>query len=207
MSSTVDDEEIEVIEVRISLANALVVLSSNAEDGEIQVRISFSLELIFRNCQLYAFTMKIPNFQTKDLIRAILVLGLATKLPGLLVDASDFGYTEENGELTYAICFQFLLDNSSEAATSPDTWPSKYPKYCAGDHQSPINIPTSRVAVVEFPPLSYDGFWGASKTATITNNGHSAEVSIKSELPIILNGGPLTEGYTFQQLHFHWGYE
>nr|CAD7573187.1 unnamed protein product [Timema californicum] len=38
LSSTAEDGE---IEVRISLANALVVLSSTAEDGEIKVRISF----------------------------------------------------------------------------------------------------------------------------------------------------------------------
>nr|CAD7588113.1 unnamed protein product [Timema genevievae] len=120
--------------------------------------------------------MKIPNFQTEGLIRAIIVLGMVTKFQGLLVDALDFGYNEENG---------------------PDTWPSI----------APNNIPTAQVAVVDFPPLSYDGFWGARKKATITNNGHSAEVSIKSDLPIILNGGPLTEGYTFQQLHFHWGSE
>nr|CAD7409815.1 unnamed protein product [Timema cristinae] len=37
LSSTAEDGE---IEVRISLANALVVLSSTAEDGEIEVRIS-----------------------------------------------------------------------------------------------------------------------------------------------------------------------
>nr|CAD7575822.1 unnamed protein product [Timema californicum] len=37
LSSTAEDGE---IEVRISLANALVVLSSAAEDGEIEVRIS-----------------------------------------------------------------------------------------------------------------------------------------------------------------------
>nr|CAD7568746.1 unnamed protein product [Timema californicum] len=41
LSSTAEDVE---IEVRISLANALVVLSSAAEDGEIEVRISNFIE-------------------------------------------------------------------------------------------------------------------------------------------------------------------
>nr|CAD7570453.1 unnamed protein product [Timema californicum] len=41
LSSTAEDGE---IEVRISLANALVVLSSTAEDGEIEVRISILLQ-------------------------------------------------------------------------------------------------------------------------------------------------------------------
>ncbi|KAJ6646133.1 Carbonic anhydrase 7 [Pseudolycoriella hygida] len=86
----------------------------------------------------------------------------------------------------------------------PDHWQDEYGQ-CAGKHQSPINIDSSHVTRVVLPPLNMQGFFFTDGEAVLTNNGHTAMMTIDSERKPILSGGPLKGDYEFAQLHFHWG--
>nr|CAD7570702.1 unnamed protein product [Timema californicum] len=66
LSSTAEDWE---IEVRISLANALVVLSSTAEDGEIEVRISVGCRQTENNGMCQPSINLLPPQQVEELGR------------------------------------------------------------------------------------------------------------------------------------------
>ncbi|XP_069159880.1 carbonic anhydrase-like [Procambarus clarkii] len=87
----------------------------------------------------------------------------------------------------------------------PSFWANTFPT-CGGANQSPIDIVTSQVKG-SYPWLDF-GFKNYDVTpndATITNNGHSAQVTIGQNPAPTVQGGDLLAKYTFLQLHFHWG--
>ena len=87
----------------------------------------------------------------------------------------------------------------------PATWASSYPA-AAGKKQSPIDIQTAGVRYD--PNLSQTPLhllYMKDSDYTITNNGHSVQVSRSSGSGYQLSGGPLLHKYQFKQFHFHWG--
>ena len=87
----------------------------------------------------------------------------------------------------------------------PDRWASTFPA-AAGEKQSPIDIQTSYVRYD--PSLSQTPLhllYIRDSEYTITNNGHSVQVSHSSGNGYQLSGGPLLHKYQFKQFHFHWG--
>ncbi|KAF4516894.1 hypothetical protein B566_EDAN011239 [Ephemera danica] len=97
-----------------------------------------------------------------------------------------YGYTETNG---------------------PGTWSLEYP-LCGGGHQSPVDLSAGRMQRAAGTPLHWtSSFWQPPANMTLRNSGHTVEVSGKWDpMPSPeLRGGPLHGGYTFWQMHFHWG--
>lgn len=116
----------------------------------------------------------------------------------------------------------------------PNRWQEKFAK-CAGKYQSPIDIEEQYVTKVALPPLILKGFDIQSKSATITNNGHtgvylnydyylvrengifnhanltlvcvpSVMVKMNRSEPVTMSGGPLLNpSFELAQFHFHWG--
>eukprot|EP00091_Calanus_sinicus_P009493 TRINITY_DN22190_c0_g1_i1.p1 TRINITY_DN22190_c0_g1~~TRINITY_DN22190_c0_g1_i1.p1 ORF type:complete len:191 (-),score=48.90 TRINITY_DN22190_c0_g1_i1:35-583(-) len=88
--------------------------------------------------------------------------------------------------------------------------PSHWEYGCKGDHQSPINIPSTGLESVTFPALSFSNYDLEPAAAILRNNGHSAKLSTEpasaAETPV-LSGGGLPHSYKFAQIHFHWGAE
>ncbi|TOF77446.1 hypothetical protein CGJ15_26805, partial [Vibrio parahaemolyticus] len=71
--------------------------------------------------------------------------------------------------------------------------------------QSPINIFTwLAVGDEPWPRIQFHNYDSIPLTMTITNNGHSAQVS-SPELAASISGGSLGGEYVFSQFHFHWG--
>jgi len=93
---------------------------------------------------------------------------------------------------------------------------SEWPGVCkTGENQSPINLPSGlairlRYALamrqLETHQLSYDPANYASSSFSITDNGHSIQVTLgPTKAPPAITGYQLTEPYILGQLHFHWG--
>jgi len=108
-------------------------------------------------------------------------LALLVVLLGVAYGSGHWGYFSSNGPLT---------------------WPQNFAE-CAGLAQSPINIDTSAVTEEAIGAFTFTGYDDTTATLTITNNGHSAQLS-SSAVPSI-SGGGLDETFHFAQLHFHWG--
>ena len=91
------------------------------------------------------------------------------------------------------------------ALHGPGRWASTFPA-AAGKKQSPIDIQSSHVQ--HDPTLSQTPLhllYMRDSEYTITNNGHSVQVSHSSGNGYQLSGGPLLHKYQFKQFHFHWG--
>ena len=87
----------------------------------------------------------------------------------------------------------------------PDRWISTYPA-AAGKKQSPIDIQTPDVQYdPSLPQTPLQLLYKKDSDYTITNNGHSVQVSHSSGTGYQLSGGPLLYKYQFKQFHFHWG--
>jgi len=86
----------------------------------------------------------------------------------------------------------------------PHGW-SKVAPAAKGLHQSPINI---RPGDVKYDPLLSEHpleiKYVPTCAKTITNNGHSVQVSIDGH-ESFLQGGPFAHKYCLEQFHFHWG--
>jgi len=86
-----------------------------------------------------------------------------------------------------------------------EQWPMYY-SACAGQSQSPIDIPkfevTTNSAGVPWVFTGYGSTTGVGMT--VTNNGHVAQVDIAGGT-LTVSGGGLTEPYHALQMHFHWG--
>lgn len=86
----------------------------------------------------------------------------------------------------------------------PQDW-GKIAPAAKGLHQSPINICLGDVRYEPWlaaHPL--DISYVPSCAKTITNNGHSVQVSIEGHESYI-KGGPFPHKYCLEQFHFHWG--
>ncbi|XP_058796497.1 carbonic anhydrase 2-like [Phymastichus coffea] len=92
----------------------------------------------------------------------------------------------------------------------PDDWSEDYPA-CAGVRQSPINIELQDVETMDSwrPPLGRFGYDSKPLEMSISNNGHSVQLTgvwPLHDTPSVY-GGPLTGLYQLAQVHFHWGAE
>ena len=93
----------------------------------------------------------------------------------------------------------------------PPDWHKEWDD-CGHDHQSPINIATSRVVIKNYPDLkiTFDSR-GGLVTGELKNNGHSPTLEIdreKSQGTAKITGGPLRDNtYTLSQFHVHFGCE
>ncbi|XP_072283692.1 carbonic anhydrase 14 [Pyxicephalus adspersus] len=81
-------------------------------------------------------------------------------------------------------------------------WPDSFPD-CGGIAQSPINIRTDdTIYNSSLPPIQPVGYRAhGDSTFTLTNNGHTVQLSLPSSMKI--HG--LSNNYTAVQLHLHWG--
>uniref|UniRef100_A0A336KUN5 carbonic anhydrase n=1 Tax=Culicoides sonorensis TaxID=179676 RepID=A0A336KUN5_CULSO len=98
----------------------------------------------------------------------------------------------------------FTQDFGYDGDHGPDHWGEDYGE-CFGKHQSPINIDSEHVVKKVLPQLKIKHFLEKPKEMSITNNGHTVQLTVNVENMPIVSGGPLTGPYQFAQLHFHWG--
>jgi len=99
-------------------------------------------------------------------------------------------------------------DNSWNYDLQGPVGPNNWGHHCNGARQSPINIPTKGVAIVNYPPLHLVHYDLPPALASLTNNGHTAKLSTKysrEEVIPTMSGGGLPHKYKLSQLHFHWG--
>ncbi|KAL3277525.1 hypothetical protein HHI36_012870 [Cryptolaemus montrouzieri] len=83
-------------------------------------------------------------------------------------------------------------------------WIDTWPQMCReGKKQSPIAIERRRSLKKNFPPFIFKNYHKIYST-TLKNNGHSAEVRLKTEDNLTVEGGGLPEVYILDHLHFHW---
>ncbi|XP_063699331.1 putative carbonic anhydrase 3 [Culicoides brevitarsis] len=97
--------------------------------------------------------------------------------------SQDFGYDGDHG---------------------PSHWGEEFGE-CTGKHQSPINIDSEHVTRKVLPKLKLANFHDKPKEMSITNNGHTVQLTVNVENMPSVKGGPLNGTYHFAQLHFHWG--
>ncbi|CAG0896413.1 unnamed protein product [Darwinula stevensoni] len=82
-----------------------------------------------------------------------------------------------------------------------ENWPLEFPT-CGGDLQSPIDV--SGAVPADLGPFQFNNYRQPAQ-ATISNNGHTAEVTLNTRTIPTVEGGGLPGLYVFDQLHFHWG--
>lgn len=104
------------------------------------------------------------------------------------------------------ISFLFIPCISAASWNYKDT---NWPGLCQEANQSPINLPTKGLATATFPSISFSSYDAIPAKMSLTNNGHSAKLSVEPKIgdeAVISNGG-LPHRYQCAQLHFHWGSE
>ncbi|XP_066118849.1 carbonic anhydrase 4 [Saccopteryx bilineata] len=80
--------------------------------------------------------------------------------------------------------------------------PAQWGGDCQKDHQSPINIVTTKAQLNKnLGPFSFSGYDEKQKW-TVQNNGHSVMVLLGDKATIA--GGGLASQYRAKQLHLHW---
>ncbi|XP_046617617.1 carbonic anhydrase 9-like isoform X1 [Neodiprion virginianus] len=125
--------------------------------------------------------------------------------PSTRQDKPDVSTTNGNPSPTEAQ--QPAGDTGHFSYSHPEEWSRDSPE-CSGKFQSPVNLESNKLVALDVPPsLIWTGYWNLPQNLTITDNGHSVELSgswEKAMTPFI-SGGPLTGDYAFSQLHFHWG--
>jgi len=87
-------------------------------------------------------------------------------------------------------------------------WPTKFPQYCAGQKQSPINLDrfTARFKLLE--PLTFTDYGVIPTSQTVLNNAHTVVVTFTTTtaVPKISKGALPDNGpYSLAQFHLHWG--
>ncbi|XP_046595220.1 carbonic anhydrase 7 isoform X4 [Neodiprion lecontei] len=125
--------------------------------------------------------------------------------PSTRQDKPDVSTT--NGNSSPIEAKQPAGDTGHFSYSHPEEWSLDSPE-CSGRFQSPVNLESNKLVALDVPPsLIWTGYWNLPQNLTITDNGHSVELSgswEKAMTPFI-SGGPLTGDYAFSQLHFHWG--
>ncbi|XP_046530451.1 carbonic anhydrase 4 [Equus quagga] len=95
-------------------------------------------------------------------------------------------------------CYEIQAEASNHTCQGPNLWGDD----CQKDHQSPINIDTTKAEVnLDLGPFSFSGY-DQKQQWDVENNGHSVVVWLEDK-PII-SGGGLNAQYRAQQLHLHW---
>ena len=112
--------------------------------------------------------------------------------------------------LVVAISNKFCEAWSYRGEHGPDHWaeePIPGASNCLGNHQSPINIDTSKTQYHRFPPFTMRGYNVFDKRTTrpvsIENNAHTVQVNLHGDY--YLSGGGLPSTYKAVQFHLHWG--
>jgi len=89
-----------------------------------------------------------------------------------------------------------------------DNWPEHFEK-CAGSKQSPIDLDPATALPANFHPLYMGNYDMTDEAMQLTNNGHTALLSLpkdypENRVPYIKDGG-LSSTFLLAQIHFHWG--
>ncbi|KAJ6653671.1 hypothetical protein lerEdw1_008797 [Lerista edwardsae] len=98
----------------------------------------------------------------------------------------------------------FSPSHHYSSPTEPRAW-NLVNNNCGKSRQSPINILTSKVQYNwELMPFCFKNYDTEQKSNwTITNNGHSVQVTLDQSATV--SKGGLTGTYKAVQFHFHWG--
>nr|AAZ03744.1 carbonic anhydrase 4 [Squalus acanthias] len=114
--------------------------------------------------------------------------------------------------LLISLCLPFLCLGKGkwcydiqDASCGPSHWKIDY-ESCGYKKQSPINIVTRNAqSNVHLTPIIFEGYddLDTDDKWTITNNGHSVQVTLKGDIAI--KGGDLPNRYKAVQFHYHWG--
>ncbi|XP_054993563.1 carbonic anhydrase 6 [Sorex araneus] len=90
----------------------------------------------------------------------------------------------------------------SEGALDKAHWATEYPD-CGGRRQSPINLQRKKVRYnPDLLPLTLTGYGAQEGSFTMTNNGHTVQISLPDTMRLVTSDG---SEYIAQQMHFHWG--
>ncbi|XP_071522340.1 uncharacterized protein [Panulirus ornatus] len=87
---------------------------------------------------------------------------------------------------------------------APSQWVIDFP-LCGGSRQSPINLDPFDAKPMISSPFVFTNYDTFPTSATIMNNGHTAQVMLDTAKVPTISGGGLTGNYAFLQFHFHWG--
>lgn len=72
--------------------------------------------------------------------------------------------------------------------------------------QSPINIITTEAIEAPLPDLRLISLGlPINASMIIENNGQGRPIKLSTDLVYTLSGGPLTDEYQFEEMHYHWG--
>jgi len=87
------------------------------------------------------------------------------------------------------------------------TWGTKFPEFCSGKSQSPINLDRFIAKYKVFIPMAFENYDVVPTDQTLTNNGHTVHVTFTTDkTPAISKGGLPNNGpYNLAQFHLHWG--
>lgn len=89
-------------------------------------------------------------------------------------------------------------------AEGPSHWYAHYPT-CGATSQSPIDITLAANLPADMSSIVFTGYDTVLPNSfTLTNNGHSAQVSINSNA-VSFTGGNFNGKYVLEQFHYHWG--
>ncbi|CAH8580080.1 unnamed protein product [Schistosoma mattheei] len=110
-----------------------------------------------------------------------------------------------------SLLFVNCLCNGSEWSysnilTGPETWNHHYRNMCSGYYQSPIDL-KSDISILDLRLKTVVIYRNTSvaETTTITNNGHSADVTFSQNTWFISFDGLRDYKYEIAKMHFHWG--
>ncbi|XP_043478898.1 carbonic anhydrase 2-like isoform X2 [Leptopilina heterotoma] len=87
-----------------------------------------------------------------------------------------------------------------------DLWKNEFPE-CGGTRQSPIDLDLTSSKMFIPKSLKLKDYNGLPTAMKLTNDGHGVKVEAKwpaGKIPNV-SGGPLSDPYLFDSLHFHWG--
>lgn len=98
-------------------------------------------------------------------------------------------------------CYE-IVKSSVPHCVGPREW--KTIGSCGKSEQSPINIVTKNTEFKNTLTAFHFSGYDLANDLTITNNGHSAQLSLEGK-GITMSGGGLDGTYSALQFHFHWG--
>lgn len=103
-----------------------------------------------------------------------------------------------------AVCVQTAEWDYSTGANGVDNWANEN-NVCGGEKQSPINIVSAAAEYNESLELfERDWYYTPPTSMELTNNGHSLQMNILANHPVIDNRGVLPFPAKLAQYHFHW---
>lgn len=121
-------------------------------------------------------------------------------------------------DLSYLPDWDYRSHNDNEKILGPTKWSQNYGECEGTNNQSPVDLVTSSMEVVDkttVDPIRFFGYdvEGLQKGKwRLENNGHSPEVELldrKVAKGMYMTGGPLKkpgdDRYNLLQFHFHWG--